>query len=140
MKILTTVKSTGRAEEMAHTTFRWAARAGQDIRIFVPKKELKAYQAAVDDANYHYYLVSRDEKEIVVSIGNQSPMRYARDNGYDLIVELPDNLLDYSEEQNDDKGVIDFATEVGIARKEISANPKLDRYLLKHGCVVRRVK
>jgi hypothetical protein len=41
MKILVAIKSTGKPEECAHTTFRWAARAGFDIRIFVPKKEVK---------------------------------------------------------------------------------------------------
>lgn len=137
MKILTTIKSTDRAMQFAHTTFRWAARAGFDIRVFVPAAEVKAYQDGVDDANYHYYLVGRDETDIVVA--DQEPLAYAAANGYDLIVELPDNLLDYKTVEDDDKSFVEFATDAGAARREFSLKPDLEELQLEGDCVMKRV-
>lgn len=140
MKILTAIESSKRAEEMAHTTFRWAARAGFDIRIFIPdRRQLKKYQAAVDDANYHYYLVGRDETKIITP--KQKPLDYAREHGYDLVILLPDTLLDYSTVENDDKSMVEFAEDAGAARKQFGLNPNLIRLALARNdrCLMVRV-
>lgn len=137
MKILVAIKSTGKPEECAHTTFRWAARAGFDIRIFVPKKEVEAYKLGVDDANYHYYLVGRDEADVVV--GGTNPMAYAKKHGYDLVALLPDNLLDYKTVEDDDKSMVEFATDAGAARKEFGLKPDLEEVQLENECKVVRV-
>jgi hypothetical protein len=44
-------------------------------------------------------------------------MAYAKKHGYDLVVLLPDNLLDYKTVEDDDKSMVEFATD-GAARKE----------------------
>jgi hypothetical protein len=137
MKILVAIKSTGKPEECAHTTFRWAARTGFSLRIFVPKKEVEAYQEGVDDANYHYYLVGRDETETV--IGGTNPMAYAKKHGFELVVLLPDNLLDYKTVEDDDKSMVEFATDVASARKEFGLKPDLEQVQLENDCEMLRV-
>lgn len=137
MKILVGIKSTGKPEECAHTTFRWAARAGFDIRIFVPAAELEAYQTGVDDANYHYYLVGRDEAQVVVA--DAEPMAYAKEHGYGLLLELPDNLLDYKTVEDDDKSMVEFATDAGKARSTMGKDLTINEIPLENDCKMLRV-
>lgn len=137
MKILVSIESTGKPEECAHTTFRWAARAGFDIRMFVPAAEVEAYQDGVDDANYHYYLVGRDEAQIVV--GDTDPMEYAKEHGYGLLLSLPDNLLDYKTVEDDDKSMVEFATDAGIARSTMGKDLTVNEIELENGCKMLRV-
>lgn len=140
MKILTAIESDKRAEQMAHTTFRWAARAGFDIRVFIPNRhQLKKYHAAVDDANYHYYLVGRVAEEVVVP--KERPTEYAKANGYDLVILLPDTLLDYSTVEDDDKSFVEFAEDAGAARRQFSEDPNLMRLTLARNdkCLMVRV-
>lgn len=137
MKILVAIKSSGRPDEMAHTTYRWAARAGFDLRVFCPKAEADAYRDALDDAAYHYWLVGRDENEIVTA---GQPLAYARRHGYDLLCILPDNLLDYKTVRDDDKSMLEFAADVGTARKRFGNEPELRELPLENGCLIKRVQ
>lgn len=140
MKILAAIKSSKNAEEMAHTTLRWAARAGFDLRIFVPdKRQLKKYKKYLDEYNYYYWGNIDEERSIVTG---QEPMDYARENGYALLITLPDNLLDYSVERNDDQTFIDYAEDVAKLRVEFGNNPALMGSKLERNdkCKMERVR
>lgn len=141
MKILVAIESTKRAEEMAHTTLRWAARAGFNLRIFIPdNRQRKKYQWAVDDANYHYWFNIPDSViEAKSKVG--TPMEYAKREGYDLLVLLPDNLLDYCTVEDDDKSFVEYAEDVAKARVEFGLKPDLEQMSLDRNsdCEVLRV-
>lgn len=140
MKILVAIQSSKRAEEMAHTTLRWAARAGFNLRIFIPdNRQRKAYEKYVDDANYHYYF-NIPPSVIVAENKEGTPMEYAKREGYDLLVLLPDNLLDYNTVAEDDKTFIEYAEDVAKARVELGMKPDLEQVDLKNDCVMLRVQ
>ena len=142
MKILVAIESTKRAEEMAHTTLRWAARAGFNLRIFIPtNRERKTYEKYVDDANYHYYY-SIPPSVIIAKSKEGTPMEYAKANGFDLLVTLPDNLLDYKTERDDDKTFIEYAEDVAKARVKFGNEPDLMELALEQNndCVMERVR
>lgn len=78
MKILVAIESDKNAEQLAHTTLRWAARAGFDLRVFVPdNRQSKKYKKFLDEYNY-YYWGSIDEERAIVA--KQKPTEYA--NGF----------------------------------------------------------
>jgi hypothetical protein len=139
MKILVAIESTKRAEEMAHTTLRWAARAGFNLRVFIPdNRQRKKYEAAIDDANYHYYFSIPES----VLVAGESPMEYAKREGYELLVSLPDNLLDYYAVEDDDKSFIEYAEDVAKARVAFGKNPNLGELKLERNteCIMTRVQ
>lgn len=142
MKILVAIESTKRAEEMAHTTLRWAGRAGFDLRVFIPdNRQRKVYERFVDDYNYHYYGFLEPEQVVVAKSKEGKPSQYAKAHGYDLLVLLPDNLLDYHTIQDDDKSFIEYAEDVGKARAEFSLKPDLNEMPLARNseCWMKRV-
>lgn len=142
MKVLVAIESTKRAEEMAHTTLRWAGRAGFDLRVFIPdNRQRKVYERFVDDYNYHYYGFLEPEDVVVAKSKDGDPMAYAKAKGYDLLVLLPDNLLDYHTIEDDDKSFIEYAEDVGKARTEFGLKPDLEELTLERNsdCVMKRV-
>jgi hypothetical protein len=138
MKILVAIESSGanNAEQMAHTTLRWAGRSGFNTRIFIPShRTRKQYEKALEDASYTYYL-SLPPSMIVSKV---KPLDYAVAGGYDLLLYLPDNLTDWRTEKNDDKTVADFAEDVGSARKLFSKFPEINEKVFENGAVLVRV-
>jgi hypothetical protein len=141
MKILVAIESSKRAEEMAHTTLRWAARAGFNLRIFIPdNRQRKVYEKAVDDCNYHYYF-NIPPTVLVAQNKEGTPMEYAKANGYDLLLHLPDNLLDYKSVRDDDKTFIEYAEDVAKARVQFGTKPELMELPLEQNnlCIMERV-
>lgn len=138
MKILVVIQSSGSkfADQMAHTTLRWAGRSGFNTRIFVPNRRgFARYEKAVEDANYNY-LLSIPYSCIIVKT---DPLEYAKAEGYDLIVYLPENLVDWRTSRNDDKTVADYAEDVGAARVAFGKNPDMQEKVFENGAVMRRV-
>lgn len=140
MKILVAIESDKNAEQLAHTTLRWAARAGFDLRIFVPdNRQSKKYKKYLDEYNYYYWGNIDEERSIVTK---QKPMDYAREHGYDLLVTLPDNLLDYYTEEDDDKTFMEYTEDVAKARVEFGSNEAVMGSKLERNdkCLMERVR
>lgn len=138
MKILVAVVTDKNYDEFAHTTLRWASRAGFNMRVFVPTYwQRHKYKAAVDEANYEYYL-SVPHSILVV---RQQPMDYARKEGYDLLVTLPDNLIQWSPDAayDNDKTVIDYAESLGKVRSSFSKNKRKQIHKWPNGARMERV-
>lgn len=139
MKILVAIESDKNAEQLAHTTLRWAARAGFDLRIFIPdRRQLKKYKKFLDEYNYYYWGNIDEERSIVAKA---DPMEWAKANGYDLLVTLPDNLLDYCTVENDDATFMEYAEDVAKARVEFGHKPDLESLPLERNdrCLMERV-
>lgn len=139
MKILVAIESSGsnNAEQMAHTTLRWAGRSGFNTRIFVPNRRgFEKYEKAIEEANYHY-LLSIPYSCIIVK---QDPAKYAEKEGYDLLLRIPDDLLDWRTKKDDDKTVIDYAEDVGAARVEFGTKPDMQEKIFPNGAIMTRVQ
>lgn len=139
MKILVAIQSSENADMLAHTTLRWAGRAGYNMRIFIPDdSQREDYEAALLEANHEYYL---DIPESVIEIG-KDPVQYAKDNQYDLVVFLPEGLSEWNKENKLglDKTVIDYAEDVGRARSTIGKDKRRQKVDFGNGAVMKRIK
>ncbi len=138
MKILVAIESDKQAMRMAHTTLRWAARSSYNMRVFIPdNRQRRTYEKAVDDANYHYYFDI--PPTVIESNAKNTPMEFAKAEGFDLLVTLPDNMLDYRTVQDDDKTFIEFVTDVAAARSLFGKEPELVEVELEQGAKIVRV-
>lgn len=122
MKLLIAIPSSENAQKLADTTLRWAGRGGYDFKIFVPHgdKYRKDYEAAIDDANYNWYLTI--PKAAIVQ--DVAPYTYAKENGYDLMVILPDDLELWKKRDDFEATAAHYIVDIGEARKLFSENPK----------------
>ncbi len=138
MKVLIAIQSSKNAEDMANKTLRWAARAGFNLRVFIPDaSELEEYTNAIEDANHNYYL---DVPAGVVVI-QQEPLDYAEGHGFDLLVLLPDDLYYWHKDTKlgDDKTVVDYAEDIGKARVAIGKDSSMQEYVFENGAKMVRV-
>lgn len=136
MKILVAVQSSENPKTLGRTTLRWAARSGFNMRIFIPDdNQLGPYREALLEANHNWYL---DVPPVVLVVGT-SPLKFAADEGYDLVVLLPDNLNKWQPKHSHDRNVIDFAADVGAARAEFAKQPDKKVWRFENGAVMRRV-
>lgn len=120
MKILVAIKSNKGAIKLRKNTLVWAARAGYNLRIFIPTpRQLRSYHRMIDQANYDYYL---DLIYDVVLVG-QNAKEYAKREGYDLLVCLPDDLPRWKKGDGLDGTVLHYITDIGKKRVEFSKNP-----------------
>lgn len=139
MKILVAIPSSENPDLLANTTLRWAARAGFNLRIFIPDEEQReSYVKSIDDANYDYFLDIPEEA--IVSI--ITPLDYAQEHNFDLLVTLPDSLYDWDKENTlgTDKTVIDYAEAIGAARVLFGQQPELKEHEFGNGAIMTRVK
>lgn len=136
MKILVAIQSDNNAYEMAHTTLRWAARAGFNLRVFIPdESQLAEYENAIDDCNYSYYF-NIPNSVIVV---NEEPIVFAKRNGFDLLIILPDNLLDWRTINDDDKTFIEYAEDIAKARVQFGKVKGLASIKFDNGASIMRL-
>ena len=136
MKILVAVISDKNSDNLSNGTMKWAGRAGFNTRLFLPnKRQVKKYLTAIDNLNYDHYL---DLPYTVIETGD--PMKYAKKEGYDLLVTLPDNIEFWGKSKNADKTVIDYAVSIGRARVWFAFHPKTTIKQLSHNAYMERVK
>lgn len=106
-------------------TLKWAARAGFNLRVFVKNKSVAKWERRILDLNYDQYL----DLPLTV-IETQEPEEFAKENGFDLLVMLPDNLKKWDEADSIDGTVYHYQKDIGIARKEFADQPELQEKLL----------
>jgi len=135
MKILAAIVSDKNSEVLVDNTLKWAGRAGFNMRIFIPdKRQLSKYQKAIDDANYRYYL---DIPYTCIETGD--PLKYAIDEGYDLLVLLPDNLPNWGKSKHEDLTVLQYQEEVSVQRGLFDKYKKRDFKKFKNGASIQRI-
>lgn len=136
MKILVAIQSSENPVTLSKTTLRWAARAGYNMRIFVPdESQVEQYQEAIADANHNWYL----DLPPTVVIGNKAAKEFAKEESFDLIVYLPDNLRKWNPKLTHDKNVIDYAVDLGAARVKFGSDPKKKLEKFINGALMERV-
>ena len=130
MKILVAIVSDNNAKQLGETILFWAPRAGFSIRVFIPSQEQAiSYHNTIDHVNYEAYL---DMKHIMVLVGEE-PIEYAKNENFDLLVMLPDNLKRWNKTRNIDKMLIEYATDLAKARSLFSTNQLLTDYAFDNG-------
>lgn len=135
MRILVAIKSDKNSETLSHNTLRWAGRAGYNLRVFIPdNRQLSKYQKAIDDVNYHYYM---DIPYTVIEKGD--PLEYAKREGYDLLVLLPDDLPQWGKTRHPDLTVLKYANDIGAQRLLFSKYKKRDFKKFPNGASIQRV-
>lgn len=136
MKILVAIESSENPTLLAKTTLRWAARAGFNMRVFIPDaNQLQPYKDAIDNANYDHFL---DLPESIVEVG--SARDYAVKEGYDLIVYLPDDMRKWDTRLTHDLNVLHYAKELGVARVELKDSIPGSTFTFSNGAVMERLK
>lgn len=136
MKLLVAIESSD--IKLINKSVRWAGRAGYDLRIFVKGIDWEPYVDRLKEINMIHYL-HLTHKHLVV---DSKPMQYAADNGYDLILIIPEKRPAFSGKRKMidlDAEVPLFAEAVGRARVELGTNPDVDSVTLKRGVTMRRV-
>lgn len=136
MKILVAITSDNNSNELGETTLVWAARAGFNLRIFIPTEHQRnEYQTMIDDLNHREYL----DVSYAAIIAERFPAEFAIENGFDLLLELPDDMPEWNTEKNKDKMVMDFAIDVARARKQFSTNDKKRQHDFNNGAIMQRL-
>lgn len=135
MKILIAIESSNNSKKLANTTLRWAARAGFNMRVFIPDAtQLPVYKTALIEANYKWYL---DLPDTVLEV--LEPKQFALKKGYDLIVYLPDDMLKWDNKKTHDLNVIEYAKDLGAARLRFGKSPRMRELWFPNGAIMERV-
>lgn len=145
MKILAAIEADGSMEKL-DMTLRWASRSGYVVKVFIndnritedaTRRELSAaYANALADANYHWYLALDPEADLVVG----DPMEYARDNGFDLLLRIPEGLELWRRRRHFDGQVFFLCDSAGRARLEFSKKPGMRVKHWRNGAMMERVR
>lgn len=136
MKILIAI-TTSDTKVVGDCALRWCARLGMDTRLFVPRNKHQKFKRVVDDTNYHYYLDFTYDQ--IISRVDQE--KYAWLHGYDLLVEVPPNLLAWKKgTQFNDKEIYIAYGALANARLEFGAKPRKRIKRWHNGVVMRRIK
>lgn len=125
MKILMAVVADGKLTDL-HRTLRWCARAGYDLRVFVSKYEHEQYESEMKTIEMEHYIYFEPEVLVI----DKDPRKYARKHGYDLILNIPEGQPSFSGRKTRivlDDEVLLFCEKVGLWRKRLGNNKKLDR-------------
>lgn len=134
MKILAAIKVT-KPKKLADNSLRWVSRAGCDLVLFTAPFRHRKVIDAIWDANYHYYC-GLDED--LIAFGK--PMNFARNNGYDLLVTVPEDLQSWRKDSRfRPREILYFAEALGKARKQFSQNPNKQIHRWKNGVTMERV-
>lgn len=137
MKILVAIKASDH-KILVDNSLRWAARAGFAIKIFPPRHNFnrKHWRNMLKDVNYHWYLDLQDS----VIEPHSSPMKYAKQNGFDLLLTVPEDLETWRRGKRfKPDEVSQFAIAVGKARVEFGEKPRKTIKRWPNGAVMRRV-
>lgn len=136
MKILVAIESSENPKKLARKVLPWASRAGYDMRIFIPhENQLDDYSMALLEANVDQYLDLQDS----MLIPKDKPKEYAKANGYDLLLYLPDDLSRWNDTRIRDKMIIEYAADVGRTRVLFGDKPHKKIYSFPNGAVMYRV-
>lgn len=131
MKILSVIVTDN--PKLLKKTVSWCSRAGFDLKIFVSSnKQMAAFENAIDQANYDDYL---DIKYDMLVVGDK-PKSYARENGYDLLLTIPEGLYAWKRGVSKDRMIIDYAVDVGKARVSFSEDPKKKTHRFKNNAIM----
>lgn len=135
MKVLVAIEGKESPEILCKTTLRWAARAGFNMRIFVKPDQYEQYAEAIKDANYNHYLALSE----TALITNKTPKEFAKEEKFDLLLKIPDNLKKWISSKDLDMNVLLYAKEVGIARQEFSEDKTKKQYVFTNGAIMERL-
>lgn len=136
MRILVAIESSENHKKLANGTLKWAARAGFNMRLFVPDEaQAEAYREEIKHLNYNHYL-GIPESFVVTGV---DPEIYAKEQGYDLILWLPDDLKKWQSKLSHELNVIEYAKDVGAARADFNKDKSKTMHHFKNGAVMRRV-
>ena len=137
MKILVAIEGQGLDHKvMGDSTLRWASRAGYDLRIFIKNRQMRKYLEVLADANYHWYL-GIDHTQIIT---NHKPMPWALEHGYDLLLRLPADLLNWRNRATMERQVFLYAEAVGKARLKFAQKPGKRVHRFANGAIMERVR
>lgn len=128
MKLLMAIESQDNVENIG-TTLAWASRAGYPLRIFIKESDHEQYETALAIAAAEHYLFFPANTLVV----NDKPKAYAKREGFDLLLRLPDQLPSFSGKTkniNLDEEVLLFCKRMGEWRLLFNKNPlrKTKRY------------
>ena len=135
MKILLITESDKNYKDIANQTLRLFGRVGYQSRIFVPIRQVKKYQRAVEDANYNWYLAYSKTNILT----GQTPEDHAKRNKIDLLVRVPDNLDIPADRIKEEKYVIAFCKKLELARMKFNSGEYKKKRTLGAGIAVERV-
>lgn len=139
MRILVAIESDNRSKTLGKKTLSWAARAGFDLRIFIPadetNKQLLEYCKMIEDVNYNEYL----DLSIGQIVIDKEPLEYAAKFNFDAVLLIPDDLTTWKQRKDRDRMVLDYATDIGIARKRMQDEPELQQIDFDNGARLRRI-
>lgn len=134
MKVLVAIESSENPKTLAKCALRWAARAGFDLRIFIPgQSQLSEYKEAIDEANYNWYLAI-PKNALITEL---TPSEFAKAQNYDLVLHVPDHLRKWDKKANHELNPYKFAESVGKARL-LFADQSITRYVFENGAVMVR--
>jgi len=135
VKILIAITNDNKPKTLAKNTLRWAPRAGFDIRVFIPDEtKLSEYQAIIEHLNYDEFM----DLQYVMLISDQSAVQYAKDNQYELILMLPDNLKSWNKTRNKDLMLLEYAKDIGVARQTFTDKKKITHEFSNGATMVRK--
>ena len=134
MKILVAVIGS-RPKVLKGNTLRWASRAGFTFKVFITDEDnIDDFHDAIDEANHDYYLDVR----FTTVINKLTPEQFAKENGYELVLYLPEDLPRWKKGDSEDGTVLHFASDLGKARLAFSQDPnKKTRKFVNKAIMVR---
>lgn len=137
MKLLVAIQSKDRAQDLTKL-LSWLGRSGFTTRLFVPEDQWKEYAAGLQNAEFEHYL--NLQGFLVIS---QDPYEYARKNGFDLLVLVPDKIAwlrrRWLRSRTTDGEAMEFGLEVRKARLKFSSDPELRELRLPRNIKVIRL-
>lgn len=136
MKILVACK-TEDYKNIGDNILRWAARAGYEFRLFVPYAKHKRFEKAIKDVNWDYYMALGASETLVF---RDDPEDYAKQNGFDLLVTIPDTLQSWrkgSRAKPEEMAL--YVKAIGSGRKYFSENPKAKIKRWANGVTMKRI-
>lgn len=139
MRILVAIESDNKSKTLGKKTLSWAPRAGFDLRIFIPadetNKQLLEYCKMIEDVNYNEYL----DLSIGQIVIDKEPLEYAAKFNFDAVLLIPDDLTTWKRNKDRDRMILDYATDIGIARKRMQDEPELQQIDFDNGARLRRI-
>lgn len=135
MKILTAINSYY-PKSIGDNSLRWASRGGFAFKVFAPKHKYKQFLEALNDCNYHWYTALSPDNLVIDS----TPLQYAKDNGFDLLLLIPESLKSWraSKFMKEDEIKI-FYEAVASARGWFEKHPKATQKIFSNEAVMYRV-
>lgn len=117
-------------------TMRWVSRGGFPFCFFVPRSMHNRFMKAIEEDNYQWYL-AMEEKNID---SRRNPMEHAKQNGYGLILYIPDNLPAWRKgTAHKPAEILHYGKAIHAARAKFNKDPKLNVLHFANGSVMRRV-